>query len=97
MARPEWLDPKISMGNIITILMMIIGLVTAWQSLVGRVDAQERDINALKVAVAAYPIELEKSRTRMDTVTEKLLDRLQSIDLRLARMEERQARAEARP
>ena len=72
MTTPKWLDLKISMGNILSILTIISGLTVGWFTM-----AQSVDINAKDVA------SLERRVTKAEEAIAKLSDNLQGDRLAL--------------
>jgi uncharacterized phage infection (PIP) family protein YhgE len=48
---PEWIDLKISIGNILTIGSVIIGLTIGWQTLASGVQTNATDIQKLDTRV----------------------------------------------
>ena len=48
--EPHWLsfDPKLSIGNVISIMMICIAVLAGWFRYEGRLNAQEAEISAMK-------------------------------------------------
>lgn len=77
MALPRWIDPKISLGNILTIIAMLGTVVAAAQSygaVVQRVEQHDTDITTLRqvsVEIKADATALTKlfSDERLNTAT----------------------------
>lgn len=44
MTGPKWIDPKVSMGNLLTIGSVIVGLTIGYQTIVGNVGANSSEL-----------------------------------------------------
>jgi hypothetical protein len=64
---PEWIDLKISLGNIMTIGSVIIGLTIGWQTLASGVQINATDIQKLDVRVNDQGSRLDKLMTELQT------------------------------
>ena len=64
---PEWIDLKISIGNIMTIGSVIIGLTIGWQTLASGVQINATDIQKLDVRVNDQSGRLDKLMTELQT------------------------------
>ena len=64
---PEWIDLKISLGNIMTIGSVIIGLTIGWQTLASGVQINATDIQKLDVRVNDQSGRLDKLMTELQT------------------------------
>lgn len=62
---PEWLDFKISLGNILTIGSVIIGLTIGWQTLAAGVQTNSNDILKLDSRVNAQGDRLDRTITEL--------------------------------
>lgn len=60
MTRPDWIDFKISVGNILTIGSVIIGLTIGWQTLASGVQTNAADILKLDARVSKQDERLER-------------------------------------
>jgi hypothetical protein len=58
---PDWIDLKISIGNLLTIGSVIIGLTIGWQTLAAGVQANAKDIIRLDAQVDLQSVRLEKT------------------------------------
>jgi len=76
---PHWIDPKISVGNLIT----IVGLVLAW--IFGYANLQGR-VNVTEVGYAELKIQSER-RDMAKQREQNLANRLDDIRSRMERME----------
>lgn len=72
MTTPKWLDLKVSMGNILSILTIIMGLSAGWFTIVGDVTTNAREIDSL-----------DRRISKSEQVIDKLSDNLQSDRLTL--------------
>lgn len=98
MAGPGWLDLKLSLGNIVTIGTVLVGLSVGWARIEERDGQQAEEIAALKAADAqraaeirsmgeALRVELREVKAKTDTILEKLVDRQQATTERVVRVE----------
>lgn len=98
MSAPQWLDLKISLGNIITILAGVVGLTVGWTELRAdnrRQDAELADLRAadadlrstLKDGANSLRLDLADMKKRFDQSVEKVMDRQQSTVERVVRVE----------
>jgi len=88
MTSPKWLNPQISMGNILTIAATIIGLAMGWQTIVGVTQTNAKDVASVTRRVDAMEINIatiikEFNSDRLDTT--RILTELQS-DMRYTRI-----------
>lgn len=60
MKRPDWIDFKISIGNILTIGSVVVGLSIGWQTLASGVQTNASDILKLDARVTAQGDKLER-------------------------------------
>ncbi len=79
---PEWIDAKISVGNIVTIGVLLTGGIFGYASLQSRTDTNEKDIAELKIQYERRETALQREqniinrmddmRTRMERIERKL-------------------------
>ena len=60
MTRPDWIDFKISIGNILTIGSVVVGLSIGWQNLASGVQTNASDILKLDARVTTQGDKLER-------------------------------------
>jgi uncharacterized phage infection (PIP) family protein YhgE len=60
MTKPEWIDFKISLGNILTIGSVVIGLTIGWQTLAAGVQTNASDILKLDARVNKQDDRIER-------------------------------------
>ena len=60
MTRPDWIDFKISIGNILTIGSVVVGLSIGWQTLASGVQTNASDILKLDARVTTQGEKLER-------------------------------------
>ena len=65
MTKPDWIDFKISLGNILTIGSVIIGLTIGWQTLAAGVQSNSNDILKLDGRVSAQADRLDRTITEL--------------------------------
>ena len=70
MTRPDWIDFKISIGNILTIGSVIIGITIGWQTLASGVQTNATDI-----------LKLDARGNKQDERVERLIIELQAYRL----------------
>lgn len=98
MSVPAWLDLKISLGNVMTVLAGVIGLVIGWTELRADNRRQDQDLQRLqgvdgemranleKVA-AALKSDLAEVKSHSDQILEKLVEKQQNTAERVVRVE----------
>ena len=64
---PDWIDLKISLGNILTIGSVIIGLTIGWQTLASGVQTNATDIQKLDTRVNDQGDRLDTLMTELQT------------------------------
>jgi TolA-binding protein len=64
---PEWIDLKISLGNILTIGSVIVGLTIGWQTLASGVQSNANDIQKLDTRVNNQNDRLDRTITELQT------------------------------
>ncbi len=64
---PEWIDLKISLGNILTIGSVVIGLTIGWQTLASGVQTNATDIQKLDTRVNDQGDRLDTLMTELQT------------------------------
>ena len=64
---PEWIDLKISLGNILTIGSVVIGLTIGWQTLASGVQTNAADIQKLDTRVSDQGDRLDTLMTELQT------------------------------
>ena len=64
---PEWIDLKISLGNILTIGSVVIGLTIGWQTLASGVQTNAADIQKLDTRVNDQGDRLDTLMTELQT------------------------------
>jgi len=87
MTSPKWLNPQVSVGNLLSVATLIIGLTIGWQTIVGVTQTNARDISSVTKRVDAMELNLativrEFNADRLDTT--RLLTELQA-DMRYTR------------
>ena len=60
MTRPDWIDFKISIGNILTIGSVVVGLTIGWQTLASGVQTNAADILKLDGRVSKQDDRIER-------------------------------------
>jgi hypothetical protein len=90
MSLPNWLDPKITMGNVITLVVMIVGFFVWGVRLEGRVDVQGEKLAKLELADGKLTTQVDAARELASNRQEALLTRLARIEAILERLDKRQ-------
>ena len=62
---PDWIDVKISLGNILTIASVIVGLTTGWMTLASGVQQNSADILKVDGRVSAQADRLDRTITEL--------------------------------
>lgn len=65
MSTPDWIDFKISLGNILTIGSVVVGLTIGWQTLASGVQTNAMDIAKLDSRVSFQAERLDKILTEL--------------------------------
>lgn len=95
---PDWFDLRLTSGNLITIVAVVIGMVVGWarmeendrqqaekiERLEAADDRRAKDIQALGDSLR---VELREVKAKTDTILEKLVDRQQATTERVVRVE----------
>ena len=83
MAKLEY-DPKISLGNIVTIMVVLIGAVTAWNTVVSRQSQMVEKMAIVEAAISAKTVardqQMAAHEARLRAV--EIAQAAQSSDLR---------------
>lgn len=98
MSVPSWLDLKVSLGNILTILAGIVGLAVGWTELRADNRRQDQELQSLRAADGDMRVSLEKAASslksdlsevkfRSDQILEKLVEKQQHTTERVVRVE----------
>ena len=84
------LKNQVSIGNLLQIAVMIVGVGLAWGVMSARADQTERDLSSAQSSLSSIEIRvrnLETSDARNDERLTTILSTLGRIDQRLERME----------
>ena len=65
MSTPDWIDFKISLGNILTIGSVVVGLTIGWQTLAAGVQTNATDIAKLDSRVTLQSDRIDKILTEL--------------------------------
>lgn len=65
MTKPDWIDFKISLGNILTIGSVVVGLTIGWQTLAAGVQSAASDIINLDARVKDQADRLDRTITEL--------------------------------
>ncbi|MGE4338249.1 MAG: hypothetical protein AB7E55_20055 [Pigmentiphaga sp.] len=80
--RRQWFDPRLSMGNIITILVVAAGVMAGWFQFDNRLSALEKDVSTNKML-------RESEDTRLNLRLSVMENDRADISARVIRIEER--------
>jgi len=84
---PKWIDPKISLGNLITVATMLLAAIVAYVQLSDQVKASAVDISALKRTDQEIISRVDAMREAGSSRQETVVHRLARIEAILERME----------
>ena len=87
MTTPNWIDPKITVGNIITLLVMIVGFFVWGVRLEAEVSTQTERIVKLEAADVKLTAQAESARDSGVARQEAVLTRLARIEAILERID----------
>lgn len=90
--RPEWFEPKLSMGNVLVLLAMVFTGVTTWSSVQGnaeRIPAIESDIGMNTKVIAVHDQRLTQIERAMNREVVLQADQRREILERLGRIEDK--------
>jgi hypothetical protein len=72
MSTPPWLDARFSIGNLVTIAMMLVGLVAGWFQFANRVSLVEADLRRTAAIVDRMEMERGDLSARVIRIEERL-------------------------
>jgi hypothetical protein len=78
MTKPAWFENRLSIGNLLTILTLIVGLTAGWFSMQAGVAANAKDI-----------ARLDRELNKLETANFRDREATRDVGERLARIEER--------
>ena len=84
------ITPNISLGNLLNILAMIVAVAIAWANIINVAQANSRDVakNDLRINDVEVRVRtLENNQSRADERLINIIEMLNRIDGRLAKME----------
>src|SRR3990172_8292101 len=58
MDKPRWFNPEVSIGNLLSAVVVIVGLAIGWQTLAGVTQSNAKDITAVAIRVTALEVSL---------------------------------------
>lgn len=87
MTTPNWIDPKITVGNIITLLVMVVGSFIWGIRLEAEVSTQTERIVKLEAADVKLTAQAESARDSGMARQEAVLTRLARIEAILERID----------
>lgn len=87
MTKPQWFDAKVTMGNLITITVMVVGFFIWGVRLEARVDDQARSLSDLKATDTNMMGRIEAQRDLASTRQELVLTKLTRLETILERLE----------
>ena len=77
MSTPSWFDPKLSIGNVITIITVIVALVAGWFSFDTRLtlaeDRQERQVAADRETASRFGLRLDRVETDREDLRSRVI------------------------
>lgn len=89
MTTPTWFDPKLSIGNVLTIATLVIAAVAGWFSFEARLSAAAADVTRLEASAAIEMARFDRELEKLEKQQQAFSDQRQEVAVRLARIEER--------
>ena len=89
MSMPKWIDPKITVGNILTIAVLLFGFFSWGIQLAARVDKISEEMSALKAQDVKIDDKLANLVRGSNDIEKMLLPRLTRIETILERIEKK--------
>jgi len=71
--KPQWFDWRMSIGNLISILVLIFGMAASYYALKQEQALQKQALDVLSVEVGGNRIRIEKVETARDDMRERLI------------------------
>lgn len=87
--RPAWLDLRMSLGNIITIVTVIGGVVAGWYGFDARLKIMEVDRERLELRLAKMENERDTTRDRLISIEVTIREQRSTLDRILKAVEGR--------
>jgi len=69
----QWFDKRMSIGNIISIIILIFGMAASWYALQQEQALQAQGLQVVRLQVAENKLRLEKVETARDDMRERLI------------------------
>ena len=96
-AKPDWFDMKITLGNVLTLVGMLIGAIWWGSKIETRIDMMHDRTVKLEAADVKLTSQLETMRDLAATRQEGIISQLSVLNARNARIEAILERLERRP
>ena len=71
--NPQWFDRRMSIGNLISIVVLVLGMVASWYNLKQAQALQEQSIVGLRMEIARNQERLGKVEAARDDMRERLI------------------------
>lgn len=97
MTVPKWIDPKITIGNIVTLAVMVVGFFVWGVRLEARVDHFAEKISKMESVDAKMSSQIDAARDLATNRQEALINRLGAVEANTAAMRAILERLERRP
>lgn len=71
--KPQWFDWRMSIGNLISIIILVFGMAASWYALKQEQALQAQSLDSVRVHVAALSLRVEKVEAARDDMRERLI------------------------
>lgn len=72
MTTPRWIDTKLSIGNIITILIVVVGVVAGWYAKDAAIAANRADIVSVQKDMTRAVMRIDNIESYQNDTTDRL-------------------------
>jgi uncharacterized coiled-coil protein SlyX len=71
--KPQWFDWRMSIGNLISIIILVFGMAASWYALKQEQALQKQSLDMLQTSVTGNTIRIEKVELARDDMRERLI------------------------
>ena len=85
----EFLKTNISMKDVIGIIVMLIPLVIAWETLTAKIQVQEAEIKAMQIEIANHKQDGRENYSNLNLKLDKVLEEVVAIKVEMQNKKDR--------